>query len=564
MLIRPSQIIRWDDAGEIIIIERPDELADKVLPLIYRQSRFASFSRQLNVSRQPPVAVVVQRLLPSRSMVGCARSAFVMSRVGLSTRTRAPGVSALGLLRQETRPLTATAHTFLRRDSTKEEILSFKRRVPPRPSQAQKNAARLQQETLSVSSDSDGFNSPPDAYPNPMLADLDETKQIIFATPDPNSEMPPPSSSHSDASMMVENSGGLDAATIESHRRFSMPSSIGRPNVSAFQPTSSTLGRQFALQNNNHLKHVPHKSMSLNLTYASSSFMTPQSAPPGGSMFPGASNTLQFTSGNGVATPSLTDTPAFSPASTLSGLFLNDDAITTDDEYDRVLRGTQEPPSFSLHDPSTWVRRGLGTLGDGMRPIQVAPLDSVPQYYMFQPVTINPNNNPLPDTSSSSLFSTKTPTSVDMLTTTSNPLPASSPMTSTGTVSPGAYQGVGFPMGNHVPMNGFNNVSPRGTPVLGARAATATKIERRNSQTGPYSPPRSRAPQLMGASTMPARNIGGRRETIDGSSLFATPEVVADSDLKNGLPSAYLPAPELFSGELNVRSSSTNAELDES
>jgi hypothetical protein len=34
----------------VIIIERPEELAEKVLPLVYRQSRFASFSRQLNVS----------------------------------------------------------------------------------------------------------------------------------------------------------------------------------------------------------------------------------------------------------------------------------------------------------------------------------------------------------------------------------------------------------------------------------------------------------------------------------------------------------------------------------
>jgi hypothetical protein len=44
-----SQIIRWDDKGEIIIIEKPDELAAKILPAVYRQSRFASFSRQLNV-----------------------------------------------------------------------------------------------------------------------------------------------------------------------------------------------------------------------------------------------------------------------------------------------------------------------------------------------------------------------------------------------------------------------------------------------------------------------------------------------------------------------------------
>lgn len=34
----------------MIIIEKPDELTDKILPLVFRQTRFASFSRQLNVS----------------------------------------------------------------------------------------------------------------------------------------------------------------------------------------------------------------------------------------------------------------------------------------------------------------------------------------------------------------------------------------------------------------------------------------------------------------------------------------------------------------------------------
>jgi hypothetical protein len=43
-------MIRWDPAGEHIIVERPEQLALHVLPSIYRQSRFASFSRQLNVS----------------------------------------------------------------------------------------------------------------------------------------------------------------------------------------------------------------------------------------------------------------------------------------------------------------------------------------------------------------------------------------------------------------------------------------------------------------------------------------------------------------------------------
>lgn len=42
-------MIRWDAAGDHIIVERPEQLALHVLPSVYRQSRFASFSRQLNV-----------------------------------------------------------------------------------------------------------------------------------------------------------------------------------------------------------------------------------------------------------------------------------------------------------------------------------------------------------------------------------------------------------------------------------------------------------------------------------------------------------------------------------
>jgi hypothetical protein len=46
------QIIRWDEAGTMITIDNPEELSKQILPLVYRQSRFASFSRQLNVSLQ--------------------------------------------------------------------------------------------------------------------------------------------------------------------------------------------------------------------------------------------------------------------------------------------------------------------------------------------------------------------------------------------------------------------------------------------------------------------------------------------------------------------------------
>lgn len=55
LLERPENhhMIRWDPAGEHIIVERPEQLALHVLPSIYRQSRFASFSRQLNVNLLP-------------------------------------------------------------------------------------------------------------------------------------------------------------------------------------------------------------------------------------------------------------------------------------------------------------------------------------------------------------------------------------------------------------------------------------------------------------------------------------------------------------------------------
>lgn len=51
LLERPENhhMIRWDPAGEYIIVEKPEQLALHVLPSVYRQSRFASFSRQLNV-----------------------------------------------------------------------------------------------------------------------------------------------------------------------------------------------------------------------------------------------------------------------------------------------------------------------------------------------------------------------------------------------------------------------------------------------------------------------------------------------------------------------------------
>jgi len=72
LLERPENhhMIRWDNAGEHIIVERPEQLALHVLPSVYRQSRFASFSRQLNVSR---------RSVCSPDCLGCR--AFLLQRM---------------------------------------------------------------------------------------------------------------------------------------------------------------------------------------------------------------------------------------------------------------------------------------------------------------------------------------------------------------------------------------------------------------------------------------------------------------------------------------------------
>ncbi|WVQ99002.1 hypothetical protein IAU59_006134 [Kwoniella sp. CBS 9459] len=144
-----SHIIRWDETGEAIIIENPEELADKILPVVYRQSRFASFSRQLNI-------------------YGFNRK--------LSLRHVERGICD---------PDASTwSHPFLKRDSTKAQILSFKRRVPPRPSQAQKRrmSMSMQEEGLSPTSSehSVDFHSPPDAYQHHLLPDVDENKPIFF------------------------------------------------------------------------------------------------------------------------------------------------------------------------------------------------------------------------------------------------------------------------------------------------------------------------------------------------------------------------------------------------
>ncbi|KAG8759412.1 hypothetical protein FRC14_005986 [Serendipita sp. 396] len=99
LLERPENhhMIRWDAAGEHIIVERPEQLALHVLPSVYRQSRFASFSRQLNI-------------------YGFMRKVNLRN---IDSTIDDPDASTW-------------SHPTLRRNSPPEVIANFKRRVPPR------------------------------------------------------------------------------------------------------------------------------------------------------------------------------------------------------------------------------------------------------------------------------------------------------------------------------------------------------------------------------------------------------------------------------------------------
>ena len=165
-------MIRWDPAGEHIIVEKPEQLALHVLPSVYRQSRFASFSRQLNVSR--PLLCCRASLLASASptrphlahththscrfMASCARSTSATSTPPSTTQTPARGVSPVipsfvhprltNCVRVCALYLLLVAHPTLNRHSPPEVVANFKRRVPPRLPKPRKRDANSDVPTI--------------------------------------------------------------------------------------------------------------------------------------------------------------------------------------------------------------------------------------------------------------------------------------------------------------------------------------------------------------------------------------------------------------------------------
>ncbi|KAA1466143.1 hypothetical protein DENSPDRAFT_14917 [Dentipellis sp. KUC8613] len=135
LLERPENhhMIRWDPAGEHIIVERPEQLALHVLPSIYRQSRFASFSRQLNIYG-------------------------FMRKVNL--RNVDPAIDD---------PDASTwSHPTLNRHSPPEVVANFKRRVPPRLPKPRKRPENEQHPSIPPPRSAVGLGAVPYSIPSSL------------------------------------------------------------------------------------------------------------------------------------------------------------------------------------------------------------------------------------------------------------------------------------------------------------------------------------------------------------------------------------------------------------
>ncbi|OCF36374.1 hypothetical protein I316_01621 [Kwoniella heveanensis BCC8398] len=491
-----NHIIRWDETGEAIIIENPEELADKILPVVYRQSRFASFSRQLNI-------------------YGFNRK--------LSLRHIERGICD---------PDASTwSHPFLKRDSTKAQILSFKRRVPPRPSQAQKRRMSMsfQDEGLSPTSSehSVDFHSPPDAYQHHLLPDVDEEKPIFFPPPPRESIVSQPPYAAPDYYAFEQASPGaveFDYGTPGPGRL-----SLTMPQC-PYDPSRGGLKLEDPSLFHHNFGSKIHEGLA------------PQSAPANTSSFPIPIKVTQ----QHVRTRSVQGEPPsamlYSPSSPynteswLSGevpepLHGGASFGVKREPSDVQHRGLDGGPTFDANDASTWARRGFADLTTGnLNALRNATLSSSPQS--------------LPNDFGSQGYSYSNGLAVA-----SQSFSALSPESPT-TVSPGVYQ-LGFPFPAPPPTlarptyaSGSPPIPRQGFNKTGADAHThsQTRQERRSTiSSSPYSP-RSRASALSVSGSL--RTLADRRGSyapLGGLELKLGDRRVRDAEEEEqALPSASI------------------------
>lgn len=465
-------IIRWDEAGQVIIIEKPDELANKILPLVYKQSRFASFSRQLNI-------------------YGWMRK--------VSLRHVERGISD---------PDASTwSHDTLRRTSTQAEILNFKRRVPPRPSQAKKRQLSLaaMRDTEGLSSDSDDPYSPPDAYHHHLIRTHEERRRAWAPQPLPlgsSHEPQIPVASLPQARPAPHPAALAGSSIIHGSAPAGLaPAFVLRPAVRERHASPSGLD-DFASAYRSSARPIP-QSLAVGtpaIFHPSLATTSPASAPsPGIHMAQTAMAHMRTGSGDNYSTTLYSPSSPLAAASWLPG----------------DIESSPHEEMYRVDQPSSWARRGFTDFAHNPMPHPTRPPTSSSSSMSMSPDTAtNLAQTPL---------AASLPLNMAALTPLAMPLAnqAMSPMAGgaddpPATVSPGVYQ-IGFSLPSQRP------AVPIGSPAT--KASASKRSERRATVTSPYATMPVRRPLVYQSLSEHDVNCSRRGEhnrvTSEGGAIFA-------------------------------------------
>ncbi|ORX33845.1 hypothetical protein BD324DRAFT_205595 [Kockovaella imperatae] len=300
------------------------------------------------------------------------------------------------------------AHPFLKRSSTAEQVLGFKRRVPPRPPQAGKRQSSSVQDQndpyrddapmhgLSPSPSDPGntYQSPPEMYQPHQLGSLGEDEPASFPfNPSLVQSYPPPTGLQSvyapparPAFYMTSSSGGSSdclGGSLPSRPVYftshpadpSMPSTLVEGGVPI--PPDASTSTVFMSSN---VRTAPQSGIN---SY-------PQTAPPYATTFP---DIAKVTQGH-LRTRSVQGEPPsatiMSPSSQPT-LGANFGYVDFDDV---ALRLGGDVPTYDPQDAATWVRRGYNDIHTG-EPVpslgfrEVNP-NMVP--YQFAPTLLSPDS----------------------------------------------------------------------------------------------------------------------------------------------------------------------------
>ena len=408
-----------------------------------------------------------------RSTGLCVKSVYAMWTVKSLTPMRVPGVSHLRSPSQAHRAFKLTAaHPFLKRSSTPAEIQGFKRRVPPRPSQAVKRRTsmtpyhedHLPALGLSPTSSEGSYQSPPDAYQHHLLPDVQEDKAAVFGSVGFGSSF----EGSSPEGMRFYPSFSLDRPVFNS--TIAMPAA-----PAAIPPSNLFVDRNIDGIPASAPAHITGFSVSqggrndmlgslgMKISQGHIRTRSVQGEPPSASLY------SPFSPSSPLANPGWGAQPLDMQIKDESPRSLEDETGP-----DPALRGdTALAPTYQLDDPSTWIRRDYSD-----------PHISVP-------------------TERTNVFATSLPN--DLSPSYQSPgVNGLMEMITPSTVSPGIYQ------------QGFQFDTVRSTQTSTPRQVPSTRAERRASLggygTSPYSP-RSRP-----GGVLPLAAIRGVGRDVSGSS----------------------------------------------